>query len=301
MARVKTDPPRGILRAPANYGQRHLYARYHPSSDLDEYVEHYWRVEWDRRGLEPARAETLPHPSVHVTFERGVGGRVRGVMQGRFSRLLRGQGSVFAVKFRPAGFYPFAGVPLTAFTDRVVGLREVWGRAARSFERAMLAEADDAARVEIVEEFLRHRRPAPDSSVTCVSQIVYSVAADRTILKVEDLVNRCDVGVRTLQRLFAKCVGVSPKWVIQRYRLHEAAARLAGSPAVSQAGLASELGYSDQAHFVRDFKRIVGTSPAAYARAAREASPQSRGGEAIRQTVDVRSARRTSTTAKPAS
>jgi AraC-like DNA-binding protein len=74
---------------------------------------------------------------------------------------------------------------------------------------------------------------------------------------------------RTLQRLFARYVGVSPKWVIQRYRLHEAAERLAAGELIHQAELALDLGYSDQAHFVRDFKSIVGVSPAAYARAAR--------------------------------
>jgi AraC-like DNA-binding protein len=71
---------------------------------------------------------------------------------------------------------------------------------------------------------------------------------------------------RTLQRLFATYVGVSPKWVIQRYRLHEAAEQLAADPSINQASLAAELGYSDQAHFVRDFKRIVGMTPAAYAK-----------------------------------
>jgi AraC-like DNA-binding protein len=66
-------------------------------------------------------------------------------------------------------------------------------------------------------------------------------------------------------------VGVSPKWVIQRYRLHEAAERLTADPSIAQSALASDLGYSDQAHFIRDFKSLVGTSPAAYARAARDA------------------------------
>ena len=37
---------------------------------------------------------------------------------------------------------------------------------------------------------------------------------------------------------------------------------------IEDAALASELGYSDQAHFARDFKSIVGMSPAAYGRAA---------------------------------
>jgi AraC-like DNA-binding protein len=94
---------------------------------------------------------------------------------------------------------------------------------------------------------------------------VYSILSDRSVLRVEDLVVRWELPKRTLQRLFARYVGVTPKWVIQRYRLHEAAERLA-SPGTSQSQLATELGYSDQAHFIRDFRAIVGMSPAAYAR-----------------------------------
>jgi AraC-like DNA-binding protein len=102
--------------------------------------------------------------------------------------------------------------------------------------------------------------------------MVYDVAEDRTILKVEDLVERYCMNKRTLQRLFAKYVGVGPKWVIQRYRLHEAAEQLAAGP-VNQSALALSVGYSDQAHFIRDFKRVVGTSPAAYARQTRPVTP----------------------------
>jgi AraC-like DNA-binding protein len=90
---------------------------------------------------------------------------------------------------------------------------------------------------------------------------------------VEDLVARWEMPTRTLQRLFARYVGVTPKWVIRRYRLHEAAERLA-VPGVSQSQLAAELGYSDQAHFIRDFRAVVGMSPAAYGR-IREAGPGS--------------------------
>jgi AraC-like DNA-binding protein len=107
--------------------------------------------------------------------------------------------------------------------------------------------------------------------------MVYAVAEDRRVVKVENLVDRYGVGKRTLQRLFVKYVGVSPKWVIQRYRLHEAAEQLAAGGSVNQSALALRLGYSDQAHFVRDFKAMVGTTPAQYARR----SPSKSSGAAI--------------------
>ncbi len=58
----------------------------------------------------------------------------------------------------------------------------------------------------------------------------------------------------------------SPKWVIQRYRLHEVAERLADGEVVDGTRMALDLGYFDQAHFIKDFKAIVGKTPAEYAR-----------------------------------
>jgi AraC-like DNA-binding protein len=270
MIRRKTDPPRGILKTAAADQQRYRHERYYPSADLDPFVEHYWVVEWDLRGQEPEKAETLPHPSVHMVFEHDSKSRIGGAARAKFSRLLEGKGGVFAVKFRPAGFYPFVGVPVSRFSDRTFPLHEVFGAEGDKLDRAVLGESADIDRIKVVEDFLRARLTDPDENVTRLTEIVYAVAKERDILKVEDIVERYGLNKRTLQRLFARYVGVSPKWVIQRYRLHEAAEQLATGEPINQAELALSLGYSDQAHFVRDFKAIVGVSPAAYARAARQ-------------------------------
>jgi len=269
MIRRKTDPPRGVLKTAAANHQRYRHERYHPSPDLDPYVEHYWAVEWDLRGQAPERAETLPHPSVHMVFEQDGRSRIRGAARAKFSRLLEDKGGVFAVKFTPGGFYPFVGVPVSRFSDTTLSLHDVFGAEGDDLDRAVLAESEDLSRITVIEDFLRARRPEPDENVTRVTEIVYAVAKDRGILKAQDLVDRYGVNKRTLQRLFARYVGVSPKWVIQRYRLHEAAEQLVAGGTISQATIAMNLGYSDQAHFVQDFKAIVGVSPAAYARAAR--------------------------------
>jgi AraC-like DNA-binding protein len=268
MIRRKTAPPRGVLNTATADPGRYRHARYHPSPDLEGYVEHYWSVSWDLRGLAPERAETLPHPSVHMIFERHAGGRITGITRGKFSRLMEGEGGVVAAKFTPGGFYPFVGTPISTFANASPSVGEVFGVRGDALERAVLAASDDAARIAIVEDFLRERRPPADDTAALMTDVVYAVAADRGILSVDDLVARYRMNKRTLQRLFAKYVGVSPKWVIQRYRLHEAAERLAADPALAQSALASDLGYSDQAHFIRDFKALVGTSPAAYARTA---------------------------------
>jgi methylphosphotriester-DNA--protein-cysteine methyltransferase len=76
----------------------------------------------------------------------------------------------------------------------------------------------------------------------------------------------------TLQRIFSQYVGVSPKWVIMRYRQQEAAEHMATGEITSWPKLALELGDFDQAHFIKDFKLIVGQTSAEYARNLRQAS-----------------------------
>ena len=79
------------------------------------------------RGCNPERAETLPHPSVHIIFERNVGARVAGITRGRFSRVLEGQGGVIAAKFRPGGFRPFVCVDISTLTNKILSLSEMFG------------------------------------------------------------------------------------------------------------------------------------------------------------------------------
>ena len=95
-------------------------------------------------------------------------------------------------------------------------------------------------------------------------QLVAAIEADRTILRVEDLVIRYELTKRSLQRLFEQYVGIGPKWVINRFRMHEAVERLKLSEPVDWAAFALELGYFDQAHFNRDFKALVGSTPKRY-------------------------------------
>ena len=276
----KAAPPRGLLQTPTPDGGRFKHARYHPSPDLAPFVEHFWSVRWDLTGLPPYRAETLPHPSVHLIFDQGAGARVAGVAKGRFVRTLEGRGGVWAAKFRPGGFAPFVARSIDRFTDAVRPIGSIWGDRGEDLARSVAAAEDDDRRMGVVEEFLRGFRPElmPDASLA--TTITEAIATDRTVLSVNDLTHRYGINLRRLQRLFARYVGVNPKWVIQRYRLHEAAERLVQGNA-SQAALALELGYADQAHFVKDFRAAVGTSPAAYAR--RAAAHASRGTHASRR------------------
>jgi AraC-like DNA-binding protein len=236
------------------------------ADDLADLVERHWLVSWDLPAGRRASVTLLPHPCVNLVFDRGVAA-VAGVGSERFTYVYEGRGRVFGVKFRPGAFRPFLGGPVSTLTDQTRPLSTLWGADARELATDLAAAQDLPALVSAAERHLRAHWPAPDAEVAVIGGIVHALLHDRTITRVEQVCERFDVRARTLQRMFQRYVGVSPKWVLRRYRLHEAAARLAEGTPGSWAEVAADLGYFDQPHFIRDFTRAIGMTPLAYAEA----------------------------------
>lgn len=239
------------------------------SPELGWAVEHYWSVVWDLD--EPYEQRIVPNPTVHVTFEPD-GAFVTGVATGAWSRGLEGAGCVFGIRFRPAGFRPFLGRSLRTITDGVLPLAALFGSRSASIER-LGAECVAAGRpldlVGPVEAWLcsladdlgdSERRDAE-----IVSGIVEAIAADPSAVRVGQVAEQLSVSPRRLQRLFAEHVGVNPKWVVDRARVHEVSERVRAGGELRWAELAAELGYADQAHLIRRFTEAVGEPPARYA------------------------------------
>ena len=259
MRTTSANTPRGIL-SPSSEAEGIAHARFPPSAALAPFVAHFWTVRWDLPDGRSFLAETLPHPCVHLLFERGRA-QVAGLSTKVFRRRLRGRARVFGVKFRPAAFHPFYGAPLSGLRDRAQSLSTVFGQESHRLSHAILREPDVRVCVELAEAFLTARLPDLPPRTAALRDLVERLAADKTITRVEQAARLAGVDVRSLQRHFMKCVGLSPKWVIARYRLHEAAEQLSHPGPWDLAGLALELGYFDQPHFIRSFKAITGRPP----------------------------------------
>jgi AraC-like DNA-binding protein len=257
------EPVRGVLHPDRAAGCFQLHT-HQPSAALAPFVEAHWIVRWDLRGRPPHEQKVLAHPNVHLVFEEPRAA-VYGVDRGLFARRLEGRGQVHGVKFRPGGFRGFCGGPVQDLTDRVAPAADILGPEADRANRRILPLADRSAMVALAEEFLLARLPDPDPLAAEVAAMVDTATTDHSLVRVEQLAERCGTSVRTLQRLFAEYVGVGPKWVLRRARLQEAALR-ADAGTVDWPLLAADLGYADQAHLSRDFTAVVGQPPARYAR-----------------------------------
>lgn len=253
----------GILD-PGIFGAEVELERYAPAPELAYFVERFWTVRWNVS--EPRDSATLPYPCVNLVIGSHRPG-VHGTTRRRFVAQLEGAGWVLGTKFRPAGFRTLSDRPMPALVDRDVPIATMFGAAGGELVRDVLALPEVRARIARVEQFLHEHAPARDAEADQVNAVVELAEADRDLVRVAQLAERGGMTVRTLERLFRRHVGVAPKWVLQRFRVQEAAARVAAGQVVEWSALAHDLGFFDQAHFIREFKLQVGSTPHRYAAA----------------------------------
>jgi len=281
---------RGVLR-PTLAAERFALTRLEPSPELRPFVDFYWILRWDLRGQAAHEQTILPHPNVNLSFESSAGegfAGIYGVDRKLFTRSLTGQGKALGVRFRPGGFRPFWGAPVSQLTDRVVPAGEVFGAAAEDTRKLIMAAAaanaavaaggaaavaasvaasaaqEDARMAGHAEALLRSVLPDRDPAAEQAAALVTSIISDPALRRVDQVAEASGLTPRTLQRLFSDYVGVSPKWVMRRSRLHEAAQRADSGDPVDWAELAAGLGYADQAHLTRAFTATLGVSPTRY-------------------------------------
>jgi AraC-like DNA-binding protein len=263
---------RGIVD-PGTGFERFRLTRHHPRLAPRWAVDLYWVVRWN---LPPGAwhdQRIVPHPAVHLVFDDAGDAMVQAITADEFVRRLEGRGQVIGVKFRPAGFRPFLGTAVSSLAGQRLPAAGILGQDVVDVARRLrgVDDLDDA--VPVVDRCIASLGADPLPMTEPVNRLVEHLAGDPTIVRVDQLARRLGTSPRRLQRLFAQHVGLGPKWVINRLRVHEVAERAGRAPRVDWARLAADLGYSDQSHLVRDFSSAVGEPPDRYARRVAPSSP----------------------------
>jgi AraC-like DNA-binding protein len=262
MAASREVVARGVLD-PGEAREHFSLTLHEPAADLQGVVDRHWVVRWQLDGREPYVQEVLPHTCINLVFE-SERSAIFGIPTGRFRRELTGSGAALGTRLRPGAFSLLSDIEAWRLTDDVRTFGELLGAAGEELQREVLALDHIEDGVAFIESFLRRRLAPLDSGALLVQEVIDGVLSAPHDATVAGLAARHGVAPRTLQRLFRRYVGVGPKWVLQRYRMHEAAERMLVDPDIDLARLALDLGYADQAHFGNDFHARTGRTPAAY-------------------------------------
>ena len=261
---------RAHLRTPDD--RSHTMYRYAPPTDLAPLVQRFWIPVWSVPPGEKSTQHVLQYPVALLVVAPDYA-RFYGVVTGLSATTLSGDGWAVGVMLTPAAGSLVAGGPMDAFTDRHVDLSTVLGPGLVERVRDAMATDPHAgtahrAAVAAYADALRPLLPV-DAEGELVDRVVALVESRPDLLRVAQLCAETGLGERALQRLLQRRLGLTPKWLVQRRRLHEAADRLRHGDG-SLAETAAVLGYADQAHFARDWTRVTGTTPGRFAASHRQ-------------------------------
>jgi len=254
-----TGLDRGVLR---ERPRRFVLDRRPPAHDLAGRVDLHWSVAWDLPPGERHVQGVLPFPCFNIAWALPEGVRVHGPVTERYDRVLQGRGRGHGTRLSPGTFPGLTGRPAASLTDGEASLGELFGADGEALARELDAASFDD-HVAAVEAFLRARPPAPDPAADLAARVVAHMLDQPVGARVSDVARAFAVSPRSLQRLFGRYVGLTPKAVLRRSRAHEAVERVEAG-ADDGAALALDLGYSDQAHFINDFRENVGRPPGRY-------------------------------------
>lgn len=126
----------------------------------------------------------------------------------------------------------------------------------------------DEALAEVTQYFLNARSQIATSSMLFKAGVAMRQA--NGAMPVSQVAAAAHATVRTLERKFKQSSGYTVKDVSGLIRFEQVRNQLWLYPDSNIAGLAQELGYTDQSHLSREFKRYSGTTPAAFARKAKK-------------------------------
>jgi AraC-like DNA-binding protein len=231
-------------------------------------------------GRRPAthREHVLPTGGMHLVFRlteaplrlfqgeedrhgRLVGPTVVGGARARYyvRELPQPDGSVGAM-LRPGAARWLLAATAAELSGRHTDLEDLWGLAARSAHERLLEAGDPGDALRLLEELLVQRLPVVRGLHPVVARALFEFTATDQVAAV---VARSGCSHRHFVALFRDAVGLSPKRYCRVLRFRRALQLVAGNR-ISLAQIALESGYSDQAHFQREFRELAGMAPDAY-------------------------------------
>lgn len=210
----------------------------------------------------PLRLFRGPEDHTGTVVARAVLGGARSSF---YVRETGGAGRSFGVLFAPGGAARLLGLDVDDLAERHTPIGDLWGRAAEEEEERLSearSPAEGLARLELMlVERLAHGRRGP----ACVADALRRFVRGGTVAEAVRASGRSH---RSFLEHFRRSVGLAPKVHCRVRRFQTALAHLRSGRQRSLAGLALAAGYSDQAHFNREFRALAGLTPGQYLRLA---------------------------------
>ena len=253
------------------------HQEFEPPEELRHAIKCFW---FNRRDFGEIQStfEVLPDGYAEIIFHFGSGCSIsyQGISQPLPSPFIMGllnqpvllnaknRLEIIGIRCFPWTVFDLLGLP--SGKDGVRIFKHPIAQLQSTLDKCIRADRIDEALARVTRFFLDSRsRSAIDSTLFKAGAAMREANGTMPVRKVAAVAH---MTVRTLERKFKQSSGHTVKDVSGLMRFEQARNQLWLDPNSNLAGLAHELGYTDQSHLSREFKRYSGTTPAAFARKA---------------------------------
>ena len=251
---------------------------YQPSASLRDVVEEYWHCSAAGASTElSGEQRCLPLGTVEIiiqlrgrpilgwlnqqwtTFPKAY---VGGIIKGAVVWKAYGDTELFGICLKPEGMLQLFGTPLGGIIDSFVDAEDFFRKEDTPIIEKIQEAPDDKMRIFLIEAFFHNQLAKFNPKDNYFTEALRRIRRQEKGFSATTVSKALFVSERQSQRLFKENLGVTPKAYYRIMRFRDALTFTRQNQAISWAQLSYDLGYSDQAHFIRDFKEFSGVTPA---------------------------------------
>ena len=239
---------------------------YQPREELRPYVRYYWVLESN----EPLSVLTFPIGCPQIIFHKKTPLYIPELDKNQSQFTISGQvnfpahiQSYGGLEMIVAVFYPhtigmFIDTPPSAFYNMEISGYDIENRRLNDVSRRIFDCKNAKECIDILEDYLLSKIRLSLNICRIGTSVSTLLRAPTT--SVSTLAERACLSKRQYERVFRDTVGMNPKEYASIVRFQKAL-WLMQQGERNYAGIAAECGYSDQSHFIRNFKELSGYTP----------------------------------------
>lgn len=188
---------------------------------------------------------------------------VSGIHRNYISISAHQDSEMFVIQFKAFGAHPFLQLPMDQLADKVVPGSDILEGQLETLREDLAIAATSAEKFAVAERWLEsryHAASAPPDSVVAVAKLLQEQPAS----KLNEIVDSYDGTQKHLISQFKKFVGLTPKQYQRVLRFNDVFMQMQNDQFLSWSDIAHRCGYSDQSHFIREFKHFSGFNPESF-------------------------------------
>lgn len=189
-----------------------------------------------------------------------------GLRQGPVFFTAQGGTSIFGLNIKPEAFVFLFNKPVCELAQGYADMSNFFAaNEVGNLQEQIVSAPDDHARARIVIQFFRERLTMRGHQERhYLQEAMEHIRVSIGTYSVDEVAEKVFVGKRQLQRAFQEQFGVSPKLYGRIVRFKSAYDFVKQHPKASWVDVTYHFGYSDQSHFIRDFKEFTGNNPTGF-------------------------------------